>query len=72
MFGETNEWVKKWGNKSILHRQIRTPHVPAVIDEIDPNIAVPRGWVCHSNEDLLAAWRELRTHGVLKVAVKPV
>jgi len=69
VFGEELEWVKKYGHKGILHRHIQTPDKPSVIEEIDPTIRVPKGFVCSTIDDLVEAHRVLDCK---RVVLKPV
>ena len=59
VFGETLEWIEKYGHKGILHRSPSTPDEPSVIEKIDANCTVPRGWFCKTHEELV----EVRMEG---------
>ena len=67
VWGETPSWDSEFGNKSILHRHVRSPSMPSVIESI--GIAVPRGWVCHNTAELMEA-REMMSN--VDVILKPV
>lgn len=58
VFGETKDWLSKYGDKGLLHRHMDHLDTPSEIEKIDGSIVVPRGYVCETNEHLLAA-REL-------------
>ena len=70
IFGETPEWLAKFGDKGLLHRKMRSLETPSVIEEIDATIAVPAGYVCETVEELLAA-REKLAH-IEHVCIKPL
>lgn len=70
IFGESPEWLAKFGNKGLLHRKMSSLETPSVIEEIDATIAVPAGYVCETVEELLAA-RELMSH-IEHVCIKPL
>ena len=70
VFGETPEWLAKFGDKGLLHRKMSSLGTPSVIEEIDATIAVPAGYVCETVEELLAA-RELMAH-IEHVCIKPL
>lgn len=70
VFGETPEWLAKFGNKGLLHRKMSSLDTPCMIEQIDPSIAVPAGYVCETVDELLAA-RELLA-GVEHVCIKPL
>lgn len=69
-FGETAEWLAKFGNKGMLHRKVSDLDSPSMIETIDPTIPVPRGYVCETVEDLLKA-RELMKD-LPDVCIKPL
>lgn len=70
VFGEDLEWSKTYGNKSVLHRHIRTKDVPSILEsEIDPSIAVAKAFICSDIGDLLNAWKELNLDEAI---IKPV
>ena len=73
MFGETLEFMDRFGSKSILHRHIQHPDTPSVLEVLvrdsTVRIRVPRGFVCETCEDLLLAYR---TIGSSTVVIKPV
>ena len=68
-FGETTDWLAKYGDKGLLHRHMDSLDTPSVIETIDNTICVPRGFVCETTEHLLAA-RELL--GDTEVIIKPL
>jgi hypothetical protein len=70
IFGETPEWLEKFGDKGVLHRKMSSLHEPSVLETIDPTIPVPRGFVCETVEELLAA-RELMSD-LPEVCIKPL
>ena len=70
IFGESSEWLAKYGDKGGLHRKMSSLHEPSVLETIDPTIAVPRGFVCETVEELLAA-RELMSD-LPEVCIKPL
>lgn len=69
VFGETPEWLHKYGDKGLLHRHMDRLDEPSAIEKIDPDIVVPRGYVCETVEHLLAA-RELL--GDTECCIKPL
>ncbi len=69
-FGETSEWLEKFGNKGMLHRKVSDLDVPSIIETIDATIPVPRGYVCETIEELLKA-RELM-EDLSDVCIKPL
>jgi hypothetical protein len=69
LFGEAPEWTAQFGDKSILHRHIKSLDTPAVIDTIDAEIVVARGYVCESTEELLHARKLLQD---VDVVLKPI
>ena len=69
-FGETPDWMAKFGNKGLLHRKMKSLDTPCMIEQIDATIAVPSGYVCETVEELLAA-RELMA-GIEHVCIKPL
>eukprot|EP01043_Picozoa_sp_COSAG02_P023717 COSAG02_NODE_1274_length_13507_cov_8.324060_8_plen_571_part_00 len=58
VFGETKNWLNKYGDKGLLHRHMDRLDEPSEIEKIDPSIVVLRGYVCKTTEQLLEA-REL-------------
>ena len=58
VFGESEDWLRKYGDKGLLHRHMDALDEPSEIEKIDSTIVVPRGYVCETTEHLLAA-REL-------------
>ena len=70
IFGETPQWLAKFGDKGLLHRKMSSLETPSVIEEIDPTIVVPAGYVCETVEELLAA-RELMAD-IEHVCIKPL
>jgi hypothetical protein len=70
MFGETTEWLAKYGDKGLLHRKISSLDTPCMIEEIDPTIAVPKGYVCETVDELLEARKLLAD--VEHVCIKPL
>ena len=69
VFGESLEWVNKFGSKGILHRHIQSLDTPSIIESIDPTIRVARGYGCSTADDLVEAWRLLDCK---QVVIKPV
>ena len=69
-FGESTEWLAKFGNKGMLHRAMSDLETPSMIETIDPTIPVPRGFVCTTTEELLKA-RELMSD-LPDVCIKPL
>ena len=69
VFGEELEWVDAFGHKGALHRHVRTPETPSLVETIDPTILVARGFTCSSVEDLLLAYEMI---GSRRVVVKPI
>ncbi|EKX41719.1 hypothetical protein GUITHDRAFT_74499 [Guillardia theta CCMP2712] len=69
VFGEDLEWVQKFGSKGILHRHVRSLDTPSIIEEIDPNIRVARGYGCSTVDDLVEAYKLLDCK---EVVIKPV
>jgi hypothetical protein len=70
VFGEDLEWTKKYGSKAILHRYIQSKASASVLEsEIDKGIAVPKGFVCATTQDLIDAWNHL---GLQEGVIKPV
>jgi hypothetical protein len=69
VFGEELEWVEAYGHKGALHRHVRTPDIPSLVETIDPEILVARGFTCSSVEDLLLAYQLI---GSRRVVVKPI
>eukprot|EP00960_Hanusia_phi_P000025 502-Hanusia_phi.AAC.2 len=69
VFGEDLEWVQKFGSKGILHRHIRSLDTPSIIEEIDPNIRVAKGYGCSTVDDLVEAYKLLDCK---EVVIKPV
>jgi hypothetical protein len=70
VYGETSDWLAKFGDKGLLHRRMDALDMPSVIETIDPTIAVPRGYVCATIAELLAA-RELMAD-LADVCIKPL
>lgn len=70
VFGETPEWLEKFGDKGLLHRKVSSLETPSVIEEIDATIVVPAGYVCETVEELLTA-RELMAD-IEHVCIKPL
>jgi len=68
VIGDDAEWVKKFGHKGILHRHIRTPDQPSIIEELGVNVKVAKGYVCSTVEDLLDAYKAI---GTSEVVIKP-
>ena len=69
-FGESTEWLAKFGDKGMLHRKMSDLDAPSMIETIDPTIPVPRGYVCETTEELLKA-RELMSD-LPDVCIKPL
>lgn len=69
VFGESIEWVRDYGHKGILHRYIKDLDTPSVMEVIDPNIRVAKGYTCCNVEELLKAYQLLECE---KVVIKPV
>lgn len=60
VFGEDSEWLEKWGQRrNLLHRHVQSLDTKSLLEEIDPNIRVARGYVCSTMEDLLKAYELL-------------
>jgi len=68
-FGELLEWVDMYGHKGALHRHVRQLDVPSLVETIDPNILVARGYTCSAVDDLLLAYNLLDCQ---RVVVKPI
>ncbi|CAG9463223.1 unnamed protein product [Pedinophyceae sp. YPF-701] len=71
VFGESLEWILKFGHKGILHRRVATPDVPSIVEQIGATVPVARGWHCCNRDELLWAWEWLNAHGVRKGVIKP-
>ena len=69
VFGEDLEWVNKFGSKGILHRHIQSLDEPGIIEMIDPNIRVAKGYTCSTVDDLIQAYKLIDAK---MVVVKPV
>jgi len=70
VFGESLEWVKDYGHKGILHRRIDSLDTPCIMETIDPNIRVAKGYTCSTVEDLLKAYQLMQP--CKQVVIKPV
>lgn len=70
IFSEDDAWMTRFGTKGMLHRCMSNLDQPSVVEQIDPTIAVPDGYVCETVEELLAA-RELMK-GCADVCIKPL
>jgi hypothetical protein len=79
VFGETEQWIEKYGNKGILHRHIADLSISSVIEDMDAECqkglltTVPKGYQCSSVEHLLEAYRLLKqeTHDN-RAVIKPI
>eukprot|EP00049_Salpingoeca_infusionum_P017289 m.352412 g.352412 ORF g.352412 m.352412 type:complete len:1261 (-) comp16516_c0_seq1:279-4061(-) len=69
VFGESFEWVEKYGHKGILHRHVRDLETPSIMEEVAPNVRVAKGFVCDTADDLVEAYGMI---GTQQVVIKPV
>ena len=69
IYGDTLEWVQKFGHKGILHRHIKSLDQPSVIETICPTAIVAQGYTCSTVEELLKAYELLNME---RVVIKPV
>ena len=76
VFGESEEWIEKYGHKGILHRHMSNLNIPAIIEDIDENLknfGVPKGYQCSNNTELLGAYNLLKTQtSSNKAVIKPI
>lgn len=68
VFGDDIDFNDKWGSKAVLHRHIQRPDEKSLIETIDPNIRVAKGFVVSSLDDAAKAYLHL---GSKEVVVKP-
>jgi hypothetical protein len=69
VFGESQDWMHRFGTKGLLHRHIADLSVPSEIENIDASITVARGFQCSTSEHLLKAYDLL---GGGEVVIKPM
>mmetsp|Transcript_8522 Transcript_8522/g.21293 ORF Transcript_8522/g.21293 Transcript_8522/m.21293 type:complete len:497 (+) Transcript_8522:214-1704(+) len=70
VYGESLEWVEKYGHKGCLHRHVRNLDVPSVVEQVcGSNVVVAKGYTCSTIEHLLEAYRLLECE---RVVIKPV
>ena len=72
IFGDREEWVRRWANKGILHP---TPgrgdrEVPLLTNLVS-DLRVPRGYYCRNHGELRRGLELLQRAGVKKFIVKP-
>ena len=77
VFGESEEWIERYGHKGILHRHMSDLNKKAVIEEIDENYkkstTVPKGYQCSNNQHLLDAYQLLQKEtNSIKAVIKPI
>lgn len=73
---DSASFVKKWGNKAILHPPFRNNavnHIFSNIQKVLPDgIEIPPGYVCYNHDDLQQAYISLRKQGYHSLIVKPI
>eukprot|EP00730_Choanoeca_flexa_P011131 TRINITY_DN2367_c0_g1_i1.p1 TRINITY_DN2367_c0_g1~~TRINITY_DN2367_c0_g1_i1.p1 ORF type:complete len:1263 (+),score=411.59 TRINITY_DN2367_c0_g1_i1:79-3867(+) len=69
VFGESFNWVEKYGHKGILHRHVDDLDTPCIIEKVAPNVRVAKGYTCDTAEQLVKAWELIQAE---KVVIKPV
>jgi hypothetical protein len=73
VFGEDSEWSSKWGKKKGLFRQAATPDEPSAIEKLIGNrCSLRRGYICHTPEELVAAYHLLEVQPTEKAWICPV
>jgi len=75
IFGDKEQWVARYSNKTFLHPHVRPglrdKNMP-VLSKVVTEVQVPRGYSCHTVEDLLTARELLCEDGVQsRFVVKP-
>eukprot|EP00003_Mantamonas_plastica_P026614 TRINITY_DN549_c0_g1_i12.p1 TRINITY_DN549_c0_g1~~TRINITY_DN549_c0_g1_i12.p1 ORF type:complete len:2034 (-),score=774.81 TRINITY_DN549_c0_g1_i12:60-6089(-) len=66
---ESEDWIRKFGTKAILHRHVQTLETPSVLETLGiGKVRVCNGYNCSSNEDLIKAFHMLDCE---KVVIKP-
>ena len=73
VFGEDADWSAKWGKKNGLFRQAATPDEPCLIEKLIGNrCGLRRGFICHTPEELVAAFSLLEVKPSEKAWICPV
>ncbi|MBI4836026.1 MAG: hypothetical protein HY817_02085 [Candidatus Abawacabacteria bacterium] len=69
--GDDEDFISRYGNKSVLHRNIARPKEPALLETRDGSINIPKGYICDTQEDLVQAFERLRQEGIQEMIIKP-
>lgn len=73
VFGEDADWSSKWGKKNALFRQASTPDELSAIEKLIVNrCSIRRGYICHTPEELVAAFNLLERKPSEKAWICPV
>ncbi len=72
VFGDTESFVERFGNKGILHPEIGAPKPRFALGNRVPGLLIPKGFICASQPALRGAWGRLKDAGVDSLLLKPI
>jgi len=67
VFGETLDWISKYGHKGILHPAAAEPDKPSLLNQNGVFVPVPRGWFCKEPSEIRFALQRMKADGITKV-----